>query len=203
MRSELEALLKDEITADVLASNRTLLDELTPEEKIDMASRMVLSIQGESLRTFHHVKEALRHPKTTRESFYDVISQALEVRQRLASLLDERNHAPHNQLLSPEFCGDMYRKFALLSRALITDSAQQIAERLSTTTPKERQSELARNVNLAFGERSTFAMQINQSLAKDLTPSPARWGLFRRPDDKKDSINNHSPTLHRSQSAFF
>ncbi|AHE65607.1 hypothetical protein [Legionella oakridgensis] len=179
MQEKLEALLRGPLTSEELTENRLLLDALPSREKIDIATQMVLSVASESLRAFNYDVEALRHPEKNEETFHETISQALEVRQRLESILDLRNRHPHRQLLAPEFNVDLYIKFSFLCISLIAEQAEKLAARLAETTPFEHKSELARNINLAFGERSPLALAINEAmLARTSSPTRTRQAIF-------------------------
>ncbi|WP_133128099.1 hypothetical protein [Legionella nagasakiensis] len=178
MREELETLLTEPLTSEKLAQNVRILDALPPEEKIDVATNMVLSVAAESLRDFNYAVEALRHPEKDEETFHATISQALEVRQRLESILDLRNRYPHRQFLAPEFNVDLYIKFSSLCSALIETQADRLAARLAETTPVANKSTLARNINLAFGERSLLAQAINEAILRPSSPTTTPQTMF-------------------------
>lgn len=176
MKHELECLLSADISADELATNKALLDSLTMDEKIEFSTKIITLFPTNKLANMVHLVEALRHPLDNTNSFYEIVTKALDVRQRIEGMLDCRNPHPHYELIKPEFDQSNYLQFQTLSNQLVEKNAEILAERLATITPAENTSELVRNINLAFGERSAIALSIEKAMGNKHKYTPSFFG---------------------------
>jgi hypothetical protein len=145
---------------DTLLEHQEVLDSLSPEEKLDVASKMVLHCPELELRTLNYSVRALRNHVDSEETFHAVISGLLEIRQRIIGLNDERNPQAHNQLLAPELNLDLFTAYNDFSLSLLNNyDSTALAEKLALSTPIDKCSELAKNAHLAF-LGSTFATEV-------------------------------------------
>ena len=144
---------------DALAEHQEELDSLSEEEMMSLATQLVLDCPKEELTQFGRAILALRTQPSEEASFYSVLSAALEVKKRIISLLDPRNEHPHRMLLAPELASDLFHQYSELAMGVLHTNEIAIAQRLALSTPKEKRSELMRNVQNTF-EDSLFASKL-------------------------------------------
>ncbi|KTD76496.1 hypothetical protein [Legionella waltersii] len=152
-------------SSDSLAEHHTELNKLNEEQKIAVASRMVLDCPNEEMKGFRHVIEAANTThRNDQDTFYPYLSQAYEVKQRLVALTDLRNKAPHLLLLDKEFDDELFTKFNTLALNVVNKCELSIAVRLAQSTPEKNRSQIARNLNNVFRE-TVFAGKVSQAFA--------------------------------------
>lgn len=163
---DLENPYQDLGNGDALAQHRDELNKLTPEEQMNLASRMVLGCPSTELRGFRHVIEAAINlsAKDENQTFYSVLSDAYEVKSRIFALLDSRNPNPHRLLLDRELNKKMFNNFNQLAMDVLNNNEAAIAERLAITTPQDARNQLALNVNEIFPD-SPFASKLDHAFA--------------------------------------
>ncbi|KGP63791.1 hypothetical protein EP47_06120 [Legionella norrlandica] len=164
---------------DALAENREELNKLTTEEKLNLATRLILECPPNELRNFAFAMEALRVPTNDSESFHSVLSQAYEVKRRIIALLDPKNKNPHSMILDKEFDEELFNNFNQLAIDVLAKNEATIAARLAETTPSQECSRVSQNINNIF-PKSLFAAKVGQAFAvrRDIE----RLLLGNRPD---------------------
>lgn len=136
--------------ANTFAENLKVLDALNPKEKNNLASKIVLGCPDTKLQHLSRQIEALRQPTHNGETFYTVLSEACQLKQRIFGLLDHRNPKPQNLLLRPEFNPALFHSFGELAKQLVKNNESSIAERLALNAAKEEHSIIARNIEMIF-----------------------------------------------------
>jgi hypothetical protein len=150
---------------DSLAEHHVELNKLNEEQKIDVASLMVLECPNEEMQGFRYVIEAANTThRDDKDTFYSYLSQAYEVKQRLVALTDLRNKKPHLLLLDKEFDDELFNKFNALAKKVVDKRELSIAVRLAQTTPVINRSQIAKNLNNVFHD-TVFANKVNQAFA--------------------------------------
>ncbi|KTD44848.1 lpg0008 family Dot/Icm T4SS effector [Legionella quateirensis] len=155
---------KDLGNGDALAEHREGLNQLSAEQKKDLATRMVLDCPQTELKSFGRVIEAARVPHADHPTFYSVLFEAYEVKRRIYALLDSRNKNPHLLILDKEFDEELFNKYKDLALQVLDTNETAIAERLAETTPEESRNQVALNVKGIFPD-TLFARKIGQAFA--------------------------------------
>ncbi|MBL7481563.1 lpg0008 family Dot/Icm T4SS effector [Legionella bononiensis] len=155
---------KDLGNGDALAEHREGLNQLSAEQKKDLATRMVLECPQTELKNFGREIEAARVPHADGETFHSVLFQAYEVKKRIHSLLDPRNKNPHLLILDKEFDEELFNNYKDLALQVLDTNETAIAERLAQTTPEESRHQVALNVKGIFPD-TLFATKIGQAFA--------------------------------------
>ncbi|RUR20633.1 hypothetical protein ELY21_00680 [Legionella sp. km535] len=189
---ELQNPYKDLGTGDALATHRAGLDQLSAEQKKELATRMVLECPEGELKSFGRAIEAARVPHADGQTFHSVLAEAYEVKNRIHALLDKRNKNPHLLLLNKEFDKKLFNTYRDLALQVLDNNETAIAERLALTTPSESHDQVAQNVEEIFSD-TLFASKINQAFAlkRDidhflLGDNPGEF--FSRSEDSIDSF---------------
>lgn len=151
-------------TGDALAEHREELNKLSPEEQMDLASRMVLGCPNEELKDFFHAIEATRNPSDDAQTFHSVLASAYEVKKRIFALQDPRNKNPHLLILGNEFDEELFGIYHDLAMKVLDQNEACIAERLAITTPADDRHQLALNVKGIF-PNSLFASKLGHAFA--------------------------------------
>ncbi|HAT9398147.1 lpg0008 family Dot/Icm T4SS effector [Legionella pneumophila] len=149
---------------DALAENREELNKLTNDEKLVLASRLVLECPVNELKDFAHAIEAARMPQDDSDTFHSFLFQAYQVKKRIISLLDPRNKNPHSMILEKEFDGELFNNFNKLAIDVLTNNEVAIALRLAETTPAQDRSRVSQNINNIFPQ-SLFAAKVGHAFA--------------------------------------
>jgi hypothetical protein len=149
---------------DALAEHREELNKLTPEEQMDLASRMVLGCPNTELKDFFHAIEATRNPSDDTQTFHSVLASAYEVKKRIFALQDPRNKNPHLLILGNEFDEELFGTYHDLAMQVLDKNETSIAERLAITTPADDRNQLALNVKGIF-PNSLFATKLGHAFA--------------------------------------
>jgi hypothetical protein len=151
-------------TGDALSEHRDELNQLTPEEMHDLATRLILACPKEDLGDFGHAIEALRRPHDDKTSFHAVLMEAYEVKKRLLSLVDVKNKKPYLLFLEPEFDEELFYNFNGLAIQILADNESNIAEKLALLTPENKRSELEQNLQNQFPD-SLFTTKVGHAFA--------------------------------------
>ncbi|KTD64144.1 lpg0008 family Dot/Icm T4SS effector [Legionella shakespearei] len=161
---DLENPYQDLGNGDALAMHREELNKLTPEEQMDLASRMVLGCPNTELKDFFHAIEATRNPSDDTQTFHSVLASAYEVKKRIFALQDPRNKNPHLLILGNEFDEELFGTYHDLAMQVLDKNETSIAERLAITTPTADRNQLALNVKGIF-PNSLFATKLGHAFA--------------------------------------
>ncbi|HHP0255908.1 TPA: lpg0008 family Dot/Icm T4SS effector [Legionella pneumophila] len=149
---------------DALAENREELNKLSNDEKLVLASRLVLECPVNELKDFSHAIEAARMPQDDSDTFHSFLFQAYQVKKRIISLLDPRNKNPHSMILEKEFDGELFNNFNKLAIDVLNNNEVAIALRLAETTPAQDRSRVSQNINNIFPQ-SLFAAKVGHAFA--------------------------------------
>ncbi len=167
MDSELEKLLVKDVSPEQLEACKEALEILSTDEKIEFSTHIVMLFSSEELSDFYDAIEVLRPQEEDKEnSIHEFISQAIEVRQRIEVIFNDQALSPYQLLLPPEFNADLFIQFRDLCNTLTEKNAVEFATHLVAITPRDNRGHMARNVNLAFGERSDLAIALEAALLK-------------------------------------
>ncbi|KTC92252.1 lpg0008 family Dot/Icm T4SS effector [Legionella cincinnatiensis] len=186
---ELENPYEQLSNGDALAENAKVLNQLSEEEQKTLATKIIAACPQSEFKQYGRHINALR--SFEEESFHAVISGAYQVRQRIFALLDPRNKTPHTLFLE-EFSSDLFNNFNDLTKGLLKDNEQAIAERLALCTPERSRSKLARNIEItfphsSFATKSKAAFAIRHNVDKLLGETPEQF--FESRDFNKDAYN--------------
>ncbi|QMT58656.1 lpg0008 family Dot/Icm T4SS effector [Legionella sp. PC997] len=140
---------------DALATNAKELNALSTKEQIALATLIIAECPESEFKQYRHHIKSLSNLTKGEESFHSVIVEAYQVRQRITSLLDPRNKAPHS-LFSREFYPASFHRFSSLAERVLEGNELAIAERLALCTPENERSQIADNINTAFPKHILF-----------------------------------------------
>ncbi|WP_131782039.1 hypothetical protein [Legionella gresilensis] len=138
--------------SDTMAENRDSLEQLSYQDKISVATKMVLACPNNQLRSLSLKSEELRHHQETEESFHRVLSRGLEVRHRIQAMADQQNPHPQNSLLDNEFNADLFNEFRDLKIQLTEQELTDLVYNLVLKTPDNQIQELNKNVRAGLSE---------------------------------------------------
>ncbi|STX50039.1 Uncharacterised protein [Legionella busanensis] len=138
--------------SDTMAENRDSLEQLGYQDKISVATKMVLACPNNQLRSLSLKSEELRHHQETEESFHRVLSRGLEVRHRIQAMADQQNPHPQNNLLGNEFNADLFNEFRDLKIQLTEQELTDLVNNLVLKTPDNQIQELNQNVRAGLSE---------------------------------------------------
>ncbi|MFI4962770.1 MAG: hypothetical protein ACHP6H_02820, partial [Legionellales bacterium] len=148
----------------VLVEHRDLLNNLPLEEQRSFAANLVTSCPALDLKHFGRSIEALRTPVNNTGSFYTVLSESMEIRQRMNALLDPRNPRPYKLLLEPELNIALFTKYKEHALSVCAVNELEIAERLALVTPIELRAQVCNNVKQLFPE-ITIAQRVERAFS--------------------------------------
>lgn len=131
-----------------LVKNRNALNELTPENKRTLATKMLLECPGDELNYFGKIIEAARIPADDTNSFHEMLAQGFSVTKHIKSLFDLKNFKPFQLFVGSNFNADNYNEFNELKNSLLKGKEFEIAVRLAITTPQEKRDELSKNIRI-------------------------------------------------------
>lgn len=140
---------QDLSTSEALVEHRDELNQLSPEEMHDLASRVILECPQEELDSFGLAISVLKGPKEE-EPFHTVVTKAHEVKKRVLGLLDPTHESPHDLLMDEEVNGELFIPFKDLALKILENNESAIAGRLALTTPAKSRSQLSRHINNTF-----------------------------------------------------
>lgn len=197
---KLENPYKEFSNGDALAEHREELEKLNGEQKKDLASRMVLGCPAKDLKDFSRAVEASRVPQNDKNSFHEVLTDALEVKSRIHGLMDEKNLNPHNLLLNNEFNEDLFNNFSGLALNILSENTENIVIRLALTTPSDKRTVVAKNITSVFpGSDFSIALGAAFALRRDVERSllgDKPGSFFSSRDFNIDLCLQFSPLLH-------
>lgn len=153
-------------SADQLAEHKKELELLSVEEKKNLAIKLVKQCPEKNMNHLGLAINALKGPVTEgqEETFAHIVSQVWEIRKKISALNDVHHPAPHTLLLAPELNTDLFTEYADYSFELLDGKEMPIAQKLAMTTPREKRSELVRNIQNTFPD-SQFVSVVGKTFA--------------------------------------
>ncbi|MDR3502773.1 MAG: hypothetical protein P4L79_09340 [Legionella sp.] len=153
-------LFNDVDAGDTFAEHQGVLDrELSEDEQLEFAIKLISGCPQDKLADLTNAAKALYSPIQDHTCFYSVIDDALQVKIRLLSILNNENMQPHTFLLE-ENTPDLLQRFNDLAREVLEKNEIAIAERLALLTPDRDRSKLAQNIRNIF-PNSALAEEVN------------------------------------------
>lgn len=159
LNDKLQSLRSQLLDGDIatnFAQHRVQLNALEETDQIALATELVLDEHGSDINNY--IVESLRH-NFEPNIFYNTLSQAVALREKIYGLEDTRNAHAAEHFLS-EISEDSLMKFSELSCILLDHRTPQIAMRciLTASDAKERQDVVkrARQISISYGKTSTF-----------------------------------------------
>ncbi|MGM9454320.1 lpg0008 family Dot/Icm T4SS effector [Legionella bozemanae] len=139
---------------DALAKNAEMLNTLSDKEQVALATKIIAACPEAKFKQYAHHIRALGNLTKSEDTFYSVLSEAYQVRQRINSLLDSRNKAPHVLFLGKEFNPAPFHRFNTLAKHVLESNEPVIAERVALCTPEQDRSQVAHNISTTFPKHS-------------------------------------------------
>lgn len=130
--------------ADALSRHAIELKLLDQREMRELAKKLVFHCPNDKIKDYSHDKESLAN---VNPEFYEILSRAMDIKQRYYSLIDSQNPSPAQFFIGEEFSADLYHEFEDLFVDLINDNAINIAIHLAKTTAPKIEHELTRNLH--------------------------------------------------------
>ncbi|PWY55834.1 hypothetical protein DGG96_09975 [Legionella qingyii] len=135
---------------DALAKNAKELNALSAKEQVSLATKIIAACPDSKFKQYGHQIKSLESLATSEETFHSVITEAYQVRQRITSLLDPRNKAPHTLFSGKEFNPASFHRFSTLAEQVLESNESAIAERVALCAPEHERSQIAHNISIAF-----------------------------------------------------
>jgi hypothetical protein len=176
---------------DALAKNAEMLNTLSTEEQVALATNIIAACPEAKFKQYAHHIRALGNLTKSEETFHSVLSEAYQVRQRINSLLDSRNKAPHALFLGKEFNPAPFHRFSTLAKHVLESNEAAIAERLALCAPEQDRSQLAHNISTTFPkqilvEKTQIAFMMRRNIERLLLgDNPEKF--FTSRDYSKDT----------------
>lgn len=176
---------------DALANNAEALNTLSDKEQIALATKIIVACPEAKFKQYSHYIKALGNKAQSEDTFHSVLSEAYQVRQRIASLLDLRNKTPHALFLGKEFNPGPFHRFSALTQQVLESNEPAIAERLALCTPEHERSQVAHNISTAFpkhilAEKIQLAFMLRRNIERLLLgDNPEKF--FTSRDYNKDT----------------
>lgn len=132
--------------ADTLAEHQqTLEEQLSTQEKKDLAIKMVLQCPEKELNNLGHAIRALKAHGAAEGTFQHSVNKAWEIRKKIISLGDPRNTKPYELLTDSDF-NDELCEYSVLASELSANAKKAIVHNLALTTPAKQRHEVARTM---------------------------------------------------------
>ncbi|KTC91498.1 hypothetical protein OQJ18_12345 [Fluoribacter dumoffii] len=179
-------------TGDALAENAKVLNSLSNQEQVMLATKMIAACPETRFKEYSHHIEALGRLAHNESTFHAVLTAAYEVRHRISSLLDPRNKTPHT-LFSKEFNPGLFHRFSALANLTLESNESAIAERLALCAPEDERSKIAHNLSIAFpkhilAEKTRLAFTLRRNVETFLlSDNPEKFFISR--DYSSDTCN--------------
>lgn len=139
---------------DALATHAKMLNKLGNKEQVNLATRIIAACPETKFKQYANHIKALGSPTQDKDSFHSVLTEAYQVRQRITSLLDSRNKAPHSLFIGKEFNPAPFHRFSALAQRVMQGNEVAIAERLALSVPESERSQLAHNLSITFPKQA-------------------------------------------------
>lgn len=140
-------------SGDVLAENKTLLENLNLHDKRTLAANIIKGCPYEDLRKYARQINALNTAvpnQGSEKSFHQILKESREVKQRICDWTVVNIMNPYTMLMSPQFNADLFNEYNQLARDIIQGKEEAIVARLANETPKEHISTIIKNINNCF-----------------------------------------------------
>ncbi|MCE0722081.1 MULTISPECIES: lpg0008 family Dot/Icm T4SS effector [Legionella] len=176
---------------DALARNAEMFNTLSEKEQVALATKIIAACPEAKFKQYAHHIRALGNLTKNEDTFHSVLSEAYQVRQRIHSLLDSRNKAPHALFLGKEFNPAPFHRFSTLAKLVLESNEPAIAERLALCAPEQDRSQLAHNISTTFpkhilAEKIQIAFMLRRNIEKLLLgDNPEKF--FTSRDYSKDT----------------